>query len=82
MSHMVMNSKIIPPSFSTDTQGGMKANSSAEHKTQGEHIQQGNGSVHSSAKEATFPTVWTSRLTSVLKCASHIFSTFTNTLME
>lgn len=37
----------------------MKASYSAEHETHGEHAQQGNGSVHSAAKEATFPTVWT-----------------------
>lgn len=62
MSHIAMNSKIIPPSFSTDTQGGMKASYSAEHQTHEEHAQQGNGSVHSAAKEATFPTVWTSNV--------------------
>lgn len=38
----------------------MKANASAEHQIHGEHAQQGNGSVHSAAKEATFPAVWTS----------------------
>lgn len=72
---------MIPASFSAVTQGRMQANSCAEHPTHAAPPE-GNGSVYTAAKEATFPTVWASWLTSALKCASPIFSAFENSCME
>lgn len=80
-SYLAMSSKITPPSFSADTQGGMQIPVLSTWPMGSMcSTLEGNGSVRSAAQEATFPTIWALWLTSALKCSSPMFFVFIRTL--